>query len=55
MYLARRLLITFADSLHPDQHLYNVGPDLDSNCSDTLKELFEKVDFEKKSADNKYI
>ena len=48
-----RLLITFANSLDPDQVRQNVGPDLDPNCSDTLmvfqKEYFEKVDFEKKN------
>ena len=46
-----RLLITFANSLYPDQARQNVGPDLDPNCFDTLmvflKEFFEKVDFEK--------
>ena len=26
------LLITFANSLDPDQALQNVGPDLDPNC-----------------------
>ena len=26
------LLITFANSLYPDQAQYNVGPDLDLNC-----------------------
>ena len=26
------LLITFANSLYPDQNRQNVGPDLDSNC-----------------------
>ena len=28
-----RLLITFADSLDPDQARHFVGPDLDPNCS----------------------
>ena len=27
-----RLLITFANSLDPDQARQNVGPDLDQNC-----------------------
>ena len=27
-----RLLITFANSLDPDQAQQNVGPDLDPNC-----------------------
>ena len=27
-----RLLITFANSLYPDQNKQNFGPDLDSNC-----------------------
>ena len=27
-----RLLITFANSLYPDQAQHFVGPDLDSNC-----------------------
>ena len=27
-----RLLITFANSLDPDQARQNVGPDLDPNC-----------------------
>ena len=30
------LLITFANSLDPDQAQQNVGPDLDPNCFDTL-------------------
>ena len=44
-------LITFANSLDPDQAKQNIGPDLDPNCFDTLvvflKELLEKVGFEK--------
>ena len=40
-----RLLITFANSLDPDQARQNVGPDLDPNF-DTLKVFFKKVDFE---------
>ena len=45
-----RLLITFANSLDPDQAQHNVRPDLDSNCLTLmvfLKEFFEKVDFKK--------
>ena len=45
------LLITFANSLDPDQARQNVGPDLDPNCLTLmvfLKEFFEKDDFEKK-------
>ena len=45
-----RLLITFANSLNPDQAQQNVGP-WGSNLFDTqmvlLKEFFEKADFEK--------
>ena len=44
-------MITFANSLDPDQARRYVGPDLDPNLFDTLmvflKEFFEKVDFEK--------
>ena len=43
-------MITFANSLDPDQARRNVGPDLDPNCVTLmvyLKEFFEKVDFEK--------
>ena len=39
------LLITFANSLDPDQDWQNVGPDLDPNCLSLivfLKEFFEK-------------
>ena len=39
--------ITFATSLYPDLALQNVGPELDS-VRLTLKEFFEKVNFEKK-------
>ena len=50
-------LITFANSLDPDQARQNVGPNLVSNCLTLkvfLKEFFEKLDFEKKrSADDK--
>ena len=46
------LLITFANSLDPDQDQQNVGPDLDPNClTDTLgvvlKEFFKREKFEK--------
>ena len=44
------LLITFANSLDPDQVRQNVGPDLDPNCLTLmvfLKEFFEKINFEK--------
>ena len=59
-FLARgdfcRLLLNFANSLDPDQDQRNVGPDLDPNQFDTLtvflKESFEKVNLEKKSADD---
>ena len=47
-----RLLITFANSLEPDQDQQNVGPDLDPNClcsTHFVKELILK----KKSADDK--
>ena len=51
------LLKTFANSLDPDQNQQNVGPHLDPNCLTLmvfLKGFFEKVYFEKKSAeDNK--
>ena len=33
------LLITFANSLNPDQARQNVGPDLDPNCSTPLRYL----------------
>ena len=45
------LLITFANSLDPDQAQQNVGPDLNLKLFNTLmvflKEFFIKVDFEK--------
>ena len=45
------LLITFANSLNPDQDRQNVGPDLDPNhlmlLMLFLKEFLEKVNFEK--------
>ena len=40
-----RLLITFANSLDPDQDQQNVGPDLDPNCL-CHTHFFEKVNFE---------
>ena len=39
------LLITFANSLYPDQARQNIGPD--KGPMESLKEFFEKVDFEK--------
>ena len=45
-------VIVFANSLDPQ----NVGPDLVLNCltlKQFLKEFFEKIDFEKTSADDK--
>ena len=39
------LLITFTNSLDPDQARQNVGPDLDPNCL-TLKDFLKGVDFE---------
>ena len=47
-----RLLVTFANSLDPDQARRFVGPDLDQNCLTLmvmLKEFLEKVDIEKKN------
>ena len=46
------LLITFANSLEPDQDRQNVGPDLGLKCLTLIvfpKEFFEKVNFEKVS------
>ena len=42
-----RLLITFANSLEPDQARQNVGPDLDQNCltAGIPDFVFEEVDF----------
>ena len=51
-----RLLITFANSLDPDQARHNVGPDLDPNCLTFRwysKKNFSKKLILKKSADNK--
>ena len=51
------LLITFANSLDPDQDQKNFGSDLAPNPSTLLKvflkEFFKKVDFKKNSADHK--
>ena len=43
-----RLLITFSNSLEPDQARQNVGPDLDPNCLTAVIPgvVFEEVDFE---------
>ena len=59
-----RLLITFANSLNPDQDRQNVGPDLDPNCLCQngsklcvivfLKEFFEKVNFEQSRQPQKH-
>ena len=51
-----RLLITFANSLDPDQARQNVGPDLDPNCLTLmvfLKDFFEKKSKKKKNLDDK--
>ena len=47
------LLITFANSLYPDQDQHDISPELDCN-SDGVPERFlkKKVCFEKKSADD---
>ena len=48
-----RLLISFANSLDPDQEQQYVGPDLDPNCLTQIvfmKEFYEKVNFEKKAS-----
>ena len=47
-----RLLITFANSLDPDQDQQNVGPDLDPSCL-CRTHFLEKVNFEKQSAGDK--
>ena len=51
--LYSRLLITFANSLDPDQDRQNVGPDPGPNHLTVLKvfmkELLKKLKFEKKS------
>ena len=46
-----RLLIILANSLDPDQALGFVGPDLRVILKIFRKEFFQKVHFEKKSAD----
>ena len=49
--------MTLANSLDPDQAKQNVGPDLGPNCLTltlmVLVKFFSKVNFEKKSADDK--
>ena len=47
-----RLLLTFANSLDPDQDQLDIGPDLDPNWLTSERILFEKANFEKKSADD---
>ena len=47
-----RLLITFANSLDPDQEQQNVGPDLDLNCLCRTHFFFKKLNV-KMSADDK--
>ena len=47
--LSCRLLITFANSLDPNQAQQFVGPDLDPNCLTLmvfLKDIFEKKNFD---------
>ena len=50
-----RLLITFANSLEPDQARQNVGPDLDPNCLTAgIPDFdFEEVHFEGKQNSTK--
>ena len=52
------LLRTFANSLDSDQDRQNVDPDMKNKLFDTLKgfleDFFEKVDFEKMSAEENY-
>ena len=47
------MLITFANSLNPDQDRHSVSPDLDPKWFDTLivflKQFFQNINFEKKS------
>ena len=45
-----RLLITFANSLAPDQDRWNVGPDLDQNSLTPKKNPIKLIS--KKSADD---
>ena len=50
------LLITFADSLDPDQARLNVGLNMDPNCLTLmvfLKDFFVKVNFENKITEDK--
>ena len=47
------LLITFANSLDPDQDQQNVGPDLDPNCLCRTHDFLKKFILKKKSADDK--
>ena len=53
------LLITFANSLDPDQDQQDVGPDLDPKLFDSLivflKEIFEKVILKKVSKQHKHV
>ena len=47
--------IAFANSLAPDQAKHNIEPNLSPNCFAlmvSLKESFEKVDFERKIAED---
>ena len=46
-----RLLITFANSLEPNQVRQNIGPDLDPNRL-AFSIVFQEVNFEKKRAAN---
>ena len=41
------LVITFANSLEPDQARQYVGSDLEPTCLTLLKDFFENVNFEK--------
>ena len=53
-----RLLLTFANSLDPDQDQQYVGPDLDPKLFDSLieflKEIFEKVILKKVSKQHEH-
>ena len=52
--LVRRLLITFANSLGPDEARRDVGPYLDPNCNAIFSEKkSKKIILKKKSADDK--
>ena len=51
MFTLSLLVVTFSNSLEPDQVRQNVGPDLDLNYLSLivlLKEFFEKANFEKR-------